>query len=234
MRFCLLIGVVSTVLAVFSSAAARADQAVFLASADNSEEGGKEAAKGAPKEEHAHAQDGDDPFKGWLDLTIWTIVVFLILVGVLYGTAWKPIREGLDKREHDIARDKEEARAAREEAAALREQLQVEMQKAQEQVKGILDKARQDAEALANEFEARGKAAVQADRERLNRDMDLARDQALAQVWNEAATLAVLVSAKVLHRQLKGDDHRHLIDEALTELRQAAETRKRETQGVHV
>ena len=45
-------------------------------------------------------------FKGGLDLTIWSIVVFLSLFFILGKFAWPSIREGLDKREQSIAHDK--------------------------------------------------------------------------------------------------------------------------------
>ena len=37
------------------------------------------------------------------DLAIWTAVVFLVLLAILWKFAWGPIAEGLDKREQEIA-----------------------------------------------------------------------------------------------------------------------------------
>jgi F-type H+-transporting ATPase subunit b len=224
MRFCLLSGIVVAVLAVFPSAPVRAEKHPGEAGKEekHSPEAGKTADGGG------HGERPDDAFAGWLDLTIWTIVVFLVLVGVLHRFAWKDIREGLDKRETDIARDKEEAKTAREEAAQQRAHLQTEMTRAQEQVRGMLDKARHDAETLAAERDARSKAEIQTERERLNREVQTARDQALQEIWQQAAVLSSLVASKVLERQLTGDDHRRLIDEALNELKASAEERKRE------
>ena len=65
-------------------------------------------------------------FKPALDLTIWTIVVFLLLLAVLYRFAWKPMLQGLQKRETDIHSAVEDARKAREEATRLREEVQAE------------------------------------------------------------------------------------------------------------
>src|ERR1700722_13023408 len=56
-------------------------------------------------------------FKGFLDLSIWTIVVFLVLFFVLKKWAWGPMLEGLQKREQSIHSAMEEAKAAKEEAA---------------------------------------------------------------------------------------------------------------------
>jgi F0F1-type ATP synthase membrane subunit b/b' len=68
---------------------------------------------------------------------------------------------------------------------------------------------------------------IQAERERLHREMELARDQALRQIWGQGAQLAALISAKVIRRQLTPDDHRQLVDEALAELRGAGAAHQR-------
>jgi len=177
MRFCLVIAIVWTVLAVFPSNWIRAGDHLAWAAKPAEGEADKEAGgKEGGHKEGAHQDKGheggahkddahnkpDDPFAGWLDLTIWTIVVFTTLVLVLWFSAWKQIREGLDKREHGIASAMEEAKAAKEEASRLRDQLQGEMAKAHEQVRQILDKARQDAEGTAADLIAKGKADLQA------------------------------------------------------------------------
>src|SRR5262249_59522664 len=100
-----------------------------------------------------------------------TIVVFLVLYYVLKSYAWKPIAQGLDRREQSIAQAKHEADAAKAEAGRMRDQLQAEMAKVNDQIRPMMEKARQDAEALAAETSAKGKADLQAERERLHRRM---------------------------------------------------------------
>jgi F-type H+-transporting ATPase subunit b len=217
MRGWLAIGVVWAALAVFPCAPARgaaSGTAVFAAA-----EGG---------EKHP-----DDPFKGALDLAIWTVVVFLVLLFVLGKFAWKPLIEGLDRREQSIHNAMREAQAARDEAARMREQLQAEMNKAQEAVRGVMDEARRNAEAMSAELVARGKADVAAERERLHRELQVARDQALQQIWSQAAQLATLISAKAVRRNLNEDDHRRLLDEALAEFRSAGQERRKDYDSVH-
>src|SRR5262245_5067272 len=99
-------------------------------------------------------------FKGAIELSLWTILVFLVLMSLLRRYAWDPIREGLDKREHGIAHDKLQAVKAREEADALRAQFAAQMAKANDEVRAMIDKARQDSEALAAEREAQSKAEI--------------------------------------------------------------------------
>jgi len=245
MRFWLLIGVAWTTLAVLSPAALRAGDLAF---AKEGAEG--EDKHGARKDDHGkggHASAGTDKeghekspwnveeglFKGAVDVALWTIVVFLVLFFVLRAYAWRPIAEGLDRREQSIARDKQEADAARAEASRLREQLQAELAKANDQVRQMMDKARKDAETLAADLVARGKADLQEERNRLHRELTVERDQALNQIWTQSVQLATLISTRAVKRQLSEDDHRKLLDESLADFRQALAGRREDIESAH-
>jgi F-type H+-transporting ATPase subunit b len=183
---------------------------------------------GAAEAGHGHAEGEEGPLSFSLDLAVWSLVVFGLLLVVLRKLAWRPMLEGLRKREESILRALQEAEQARAEAERIRSQLQQEMQRAGEKVREILDEARRDAERTAEEIRARGLAEVQAERERLLRELARARDQALQELWQSAVRLAVLVSEKAIRRSLSEEDHRRLLDEALAELRQHGEAYERE------
>ena len=53
-----------------------------------------------------------DPLEWKSDLALWTAVVFLCLLAILWKFAWKPIAEGLDKRERNVADQIAQAEAA--------------------------------------------------------------------------------------------------------------------------
>jgi F-type H+-transporting ATPase subunit b len=159
---------------------------------------------------------------GWaMDLGIWTLVVFLILLFVLSKFAWKPMLQGLEHREKAIHSALHEAQAARDEAARLRTQFEEQMRKANDQSREILDEARRAAERTTAEMVADARKEIQTERERLQRELSFARDQALQEIRAQTAQLATLVSSKVIRRNLNVDDHRQLVDEALAELKQA-------------
>jgi F-type H+-transporting ATPase subunit b len=164
---------------------------------------------------------------GWaLDLTIWTIVVFLVLLFILSRFAWKPMLQGLEKREHDIHAAIEDARKAREEAQRLREDVQSERNKIEDMRRDILQKAQADAQRMADEITAKAKAEMQAERERLRRDMETAHDQALQDLYAQTVDLAALVSSKAMRREMTPEDHRRFVDEALADIRQAGNGQK--------
>src|SRR5262249_41995208 len=115
---------------------------------------------------------------------------------------------------------------AKEEATQLRASLQQEKDKALAEVNALIARAREDAEALKGKLVAEAEASIASERERFHREMTTARDQALHDLWSEAAELASLVSSKVIRRQLTPEDHRALVDEALNEFKQAAQRHK--------
>jgi F-type H+-transporting ATPase subunit b len=165
-------------------------------------------------------------------LGVWTVVVFLVLVVVLRKYAWGPMLEGLQRREQNIRETVEETQRAREEAQRLRGELQAEMDRAAEKVREIMDQARRDAQHATDDMLGKARVEIQKERERLHRDIHMARDQALQEIWTQTAQLATLISAKAIRRQLNSEDHRRLVDEAITELRQAGKERQREVASV--
>src|SRR5262249_53080049 len=141
--------------------------------------------------------------------------------------AWKPMLEGLKRREDSIRSALDEAHRAREEAKTLQARFEQEMNRAQDKVRQVMDEARRDAQNLRDDMVAKAKSEIQTERERLRHEIEMARDQALHQIWNQSAQLATLISAKAIRRQLNAEDHRHLVDEAIADLREAQRTSTR-------
>jgi F-type H+-transporting ATPase subunit b len=174
-----------------------------------------------------HAKSDVDIFEPRLDLGIWTLIVFLVLFFLLRATAWGRIRSGLEKRETSIREAIADAQRTREEAQRLREQFQAEVNRANEKVRDILDEGRRDVQRQADEILAKSRSDIQTERDRMRREIERARDQALQELWGQAAQLATLISAKAIRREVSTDDHRRLVDEALTEMGQVGALRQR-------
>ena len=64
----------------------------------------------------------------------------------------------------------------------------------------------------------KAKGEILADRQRLHREVDLARDQALAAISVHTAELATLVASKALGRGVVLEDQHRLIEEAIAGL----------------
>ncbi len=161
------------------------------------------------------------------DLMLWTIAVFVLLLLVLRKFAWKPMLSGLQKREETIRNALAEAQRAQEEAKRLRDQFQAEINRSHEKARDILDEARKDAQRTTDEMVAKARSEIQGERERVRREIETAKDQALQELWNQTAEVASLVSSKAIRRHLSIEDHRNLVDEALVEFHQAGQERRR-------
>ncbi len=153
-----------------------------------------------------------------LDLTIWTVIVFAVLLLVLRKYAWGPMLAGLQGREARIRGALDEANSARDDAHKLRDQFKTEMDKVQDKMRELMDEARRDGQQVKERLLAEGKADIHAEKERSLREIEATRDQAKQELWNQTAQLATLVSAKAIGRNMTVDDHRHLVDQALAEL----------------
>lgn len=162
-----------------------------------------------------------DPLHIRFDTALWATVVFVALLIILRAKAWGPILEGLQKREATIRNSLEEAKQTRAAMEKMRAEFQQELAEAHQQIPKLLEEARRDAEALSNEIRAKAASDISAERDRLRREVELAKDQAIKELWEQAAQLATLISAKAIERSLTLEDHHRLIDEALKEMRHA-------------
>jgi F-type H+-transporting ATPase subunit b len=154
------------------------------------------------------------------DTAFWAIVVFVGLLVVLRQKAWDPILQGLQKREETIRSSLEEAKHTRNEMERMRNDFQKELAEAHQQIPRLMEEARKKAEELSNEMRARSVADIQVERERLRHEIEIAKDQAIKELWEKSAQVATLIAANAIGRSLTDDDHRRLLDEAMLQMRQ--------------
>ena len=158
------------------------------------------------------------PFDEWKsDLPLFTLITFLAFLFVLKKIAWKPMIEGLDKREAKIFGALSEAEVSRQKAAKLLEQHQQKLDKVQDQVREILAEARRDAETTKNDIIATAQKEAEATRKRAIVDIERARDAALDDLFDHMEKAVGQATQTVVGRSLTGADHDRLIRESLAE-----------------
>jgi F-type H+-transporting ATPase subunit b len=172
---------------------------------------------------HIHELAKDEPpdifgLKRW-DLGIWSIIIFLILFFALKKFAWKPMIDGLHKREANIQSALDAAETSRKEAMELHSQVEAKLKTAGGEIAKMMDEGRRDAQALKEQMVADAKKEIQGDRDRLLREVETAKDQALQEIWQQSVVLATAISSKAIRRNLTQDDHQRLLDESLAELK---------------
>lgn len=167
----------------------------------------------------------DSPTAFSRDLAVYTFVVFLLLLLVLWKFAWRPISEGLDRREQAIADNIAAAQRSNDEAKKLLAEYELRLNAAQDQVRGILEEARRDAEHTQQEIVAKARADAQAEVQRGRREIETATAQALKQLAETSTNLAVELAGKIVRAKLNPTDHARLVEEAMTKFRDGTPSR---------
>jgi F-type H+-transporting ATPase subunit b len=175
-----------------------------------------DAAAGEGHEAHKKYEllpDMKDP-QTWY-AAVWVLVIFLVLLAILYPTAWKNVLAGLKAREERIRKDIADAEAARAKADATLKEYNAQLAAAESRVRDMLTKATADGEQIAANIRTRAQQEAEDTKDRAMRDIDAAREQAVAQIHEQAAVLATSVAEKILRRNLNPDDQRDLVAQSL-------------------
>jgi F-type H+-transporting ATPase subunit b len=159
------------------------------------------------------------------DLSIWSGVVFVILVSVLGRFAGRPIAIAMREREEAVLSSLRQAEITRAETDRLRRLHEQERQKARKQAEALVAEAHRDAERTRNDILAHVQEDVKRLQRRVQREIVLAKRKALDELWQTATELSLETAGRILAVGLSADDHRRLIDQAMADLAQAAGVR---------
>ena len=151
-------------------------------------------------------------------LFIWTIVTFLVLVGLLAKFAWRPLLDALEDRRATIARSLEDAQKARQELERLQRESARILAEARAEADTILARTREDANRFRDELKARAQAEAANVVKNAERQIELETARALQQIRAEAVDLSVMIASKIIQRNLTREDNERLIDEALRQV----------------
>lgn len=149
------------------------------------------------------------------DLSIYTFIVFALLMALLWKFAWGPIAKALDHRESSIAKMLDDAKAASETAARQLQQYEAKLLAAQEEAGKIVGDARKSAEEVAAKIQADAEASAERQRERAVADIEQAKNTALHEIAAKSVDTAVDLAGKIIRREVKAADHQQLIAESL-------------------
>ncbi len=151
-------------------------------------------------------------------LAIWTVVVFGLLLVILGRFAWRPVIRAMHEREAHLEQVLLDSERARNEAEAIAASHRKQLAGAADEVRALIEQARKDALVSADAIIKKAQAEAESSRERAEREITGARDQALMEIWSKTADLAVSVAGRVLGKELGDSDHRRLVEAALNEL----------------
>jgi F-type H+-transporting ATPase subunit b len=169
--------------------------------------------------EHAAPSPTDtNPLSIDPDLAIFTLIIFLIVLGILWKFAWGPISEALDRRERGIADQIQAAVDKHEESKRLLAGYEAKLAGAADEVRALLEEARRDAEHTKSEILAEAKAAAKAEHDRAVREVNNAKDSALKELAESSANLAIELAGKIVREKLSAGDQSRLVRDVLRKL----------------
>jgi F-type H+-transporting ATPase subunit b len=159
-----------------------------------------------------------DPSEWKGDLAIFSLIVFGVLFFALYAKAWPKISSALEEREAGIRRAIADAEKARIDSAEMLRQHQAKLDSVQEEVKAILAEARRDAEQTKNDIVASANTEATNIKNRAVADINLAKDQALHELFDKMADQVAAATTHVVGRTVTGDDQNRFIREAMNQV----------------
>ena len=154
-------------------------------------------------------------------LFIWTIVTFLVLLGLLAKFAWKPLLQFLEEREETIRKALDDAQRARVELERLNQESAKLIAQARTEADAIVSRSRADAERLKEDLKQEARAEAATIVRNAERQIQLETGRALEQIRHEAVDLSVSIASKLLRRNLSRADNEQLIEEALKQVEDA-------------
>ena len=153
-----------------------------------------------------------------LGLMIWTLLLFGITLWVLSRKVFPRIQAALDKRAKLIAESIESAERSKKESEELIAEYRARLKEAREQADDIVARARKSAESAKNQATEEGREKREELVAAARRDIEAETRRSLERIRKEVADLTVLATEKVTRKSLTPDDHKRLVDEALSEV----------------
>ena len=152
---------------------------------------------------------------------IFAIINFCILVVGLKVFLYKPVCNMLDSRKEEVANNLNSAEEAKLEAQKLKDEYAAQLQNARSEAQDIINQAAKIGEQTKADIvsEAREEAA----RLTAKAQADIAREktEALNEIRNEIADLAVLAAAKVVGKTIDVADHQNMVNDFVKEVGEA-------------
>jgi len=151
-------------------------------------------------------------------LFIWTIVTFLVLLGLLAKFAWKPLLQALESRQETIRKALDDAERAKQELERLQQESGRIIRNARVEADSIIASSRADGERVREEVKEKARVEAAALVRNAERQIQLETERALQQIRHEAIDLSVMIASKLLQKNLTKEDNERLIEEALRQV----------------
>ena len=152
---------------------------------------------------------------------IFAIINFCILVVGLKVFLYKPVCNMLDSRKEEVANNLNSAEEAKLEAQKLKDEYAAQLQNARSEAQDIINQAAKIGEQTKADIVT--EAREEASRLTAKAQAEIAREktEALNEIRNEIADLAVLAASKVVGKTIDVADHQNMVNDFVKEVGEA-------------
>jgi F-type H+-transporting ATPase subunit b len=151
---------------------------------------------------------------------LWTLGLFSVLLVVLGRYAWKPVLNALRDREQTVIDTIADAERRRAESDELLSEYRARLESAAQEAKLLMDRSEKQAIAAREELLKQARAAADSIARDARQEIDHARREALEDIYRRTAELATDIAGKIIHKELRPEDHQQLIRDGLEKMKQ--------------
>ena len=145
------------------------------------------------------------------------IVNFVILFGLLYLVAYKPLMRMLDKRSKAVEESMKQTEYIKQQAAQAEEETKRRIEAASKEGQEVIARAVRNGEEMRQQAQHEARKDAESLIGRARTEIQRERDESIDELRKEFAELTILAAEKVIDRSLDKETHRQLIDKTLEE-----------------
>ena len=145
------------------------------------------------------------------------LIGFAILLILLRIVAFKPFMRMMDERSRRVREGLEAAEKMKEQAGQADVAVQKRLDEARQEGQTLVGQAQQIASRLQDEARQQARTEGEALLARARNEIQLERDEAIAEIRRQFADLTIAAAEKVIGQSLDKKAHERLIDEVLAE-----------------
>ncbi|NNE94996.1 MAG: F0F1 ATP synthase subunit B [Acidimicrobiales bacterium] len=144
---------------------------------------------------------------------IWGAVGFFIVLIFIMKFGWPAIKKSMDERTEKIQAELDAAEQAKADAEATKAEFAAKVADAKTEAARIIEEARQSADQLKADQQARLNDELAAARAAAQADIDAAKSQAMAELRGEVATIAIGAAESVVGANLDRAAQERLVED---------------------
>jgi F-type H+-transporting ATPase subunit b len=152
---------------------------------------------------------------------IWTVVIFVILLALLYRLGYPALLKMVEERERRIQKQLEDAERANAEAQRLLEEHKKQIAAARNEAQEILAKAKTVSQKERETLLAKAREEYDALLSRARKDIDAEKEKAIQALRREAVELSIAAASRVIEANLDNEANRKLVSEFLESIGKA-------------